>query len=43
MSRGREHAEKRVAQQRAADKRENKYRAAKRPGKGNRNRYKKEL
>ena len=42
MSAGREHAERRVAQARAAAKPKNKARALKRPGKGERNNWKKE-
>ena len=42
MSRGREHDERRTAQARAAAPPENKARARKRPGKGNRKRWKKE-
>lgn len=38
---GREHAERRVAQARAAAKPTNKARQAKRPGKGNRSNWKK--
>ena len=43
MSAGREHDERRTAQARAAAPPENKARARKRPGKGNRNRWKKEV
>lgn len=39
---GREHAERRLAQARAAAKPANKARALKRPGKGNRNNWKRE-
>lgn len=42
MSKGHEHAVRRTAQARAAAKPENKARAAKYPGKGNRNDWKKE-
>jgi hypothetical protein len=42
MSAGREHDERRTAQARAAAKPENKARARKYPGKGNRNDWKKE-
>lgn len=40
---GREHADRRLAQARAAAKPENKARSRKRPGKGTRNRWKKEV
>ncbi len=40
---GRDHAERRAAQAAAARKPENKARSQKRPGKGNRNRWKKEV
>ncbi len=43
MNRGREHAERRVSQARAAAKPKNKVRALKRPGKGDRNNWKKEV
>lgn len=43
MSSGREHNDRRTAQARAAAKPENKARTRKRPGKGNRNRWKREL
>ena len=41
--RGREHAERRAAQAAAARKHANRKRIEKRPGKGNRNRWKREL
>lgn len=40
---GRDHAERRAAQAAAARKPENKVRSVKRPGKGNRNNWKKEV
>lgn len=43
MDAGREHAERRAAQAAAARKPENKARSRKYPGKGNRNRWKKEV
>jgi hypothetical protein len=43
MSAGQEHNDRRVAQARAAAKPENKDKARKYPGKGNRGRWKKEI
>jgi hypothetical protein len=40
---GRDHADRRLAQARAAAKPENEYRTRKYPGKGNRNRWKKDI